>query len=370
MQVSITTRYRSPGAPAEACIERVRQIVQRHGWNATAFQLVNPGIDHWFSQRHEAVIGYVRKGKVRVVAGAPVCKTFDLEDVLEEWEDEVGRAGQRTCYFGSAGRLQQLLSARRGYSTVLLGAQPVWDPREWSDIVQADPSLRAQFNRALNKGVEVSEWSVERALGDVGLRQCLQEWLATRGLPPLHFLIEPETLERLEGRRVFVAERDGKPVGFVIASPIPLRNGWMTEQFIRGRSAPNGTVELMIDATARAVGASGASYLTMGLVPLSKRAPDAATQNPWWLRLALGWVRAHGRRFYNFGGLESFKSKFHPQYWEPIYAISDEPRFSFRTLYAIASAFSGDRSPIAAVGSGMWKAVRQELAWIFGREKH
>ena len=30
------------------------------------------------------------------------------------------------------------------------------------------------------------------------------------------------------------------------------------------------------------------------------------------------WVRAHGKRFYNFEGLEAFKSKFRPDGWEPI----------------------------------------------------
>ncbi len=76
------------------------------------------------------------------------------------------------------------------------------------------------------------------------------------------------------------------------------------------------------------------------------------------------WVRAHGRRFYNFGGLDAFKSKFHPHRWEPIFAISNEPRFSPHSLYAIAAAFTGDRSPILAVAIELLKAVRQEGSWL------
>jgi hypothetical protein len=80
---------------------------------------------------------------------------------------------------------------------------------------------------------------------------------------------------------------------------------------------------------------------------------------------ALTWIRAHGRRFYNFDGLEAFKAKFQPRAWEPIFAISREPRFSPHTLYAIAAAFS-DGSPMWAVARGLVKALRQEFCWLIG----
>jgi phosphatidylglycerol lysyltransferase len=109
--------------------------------------------------------------------------------------------------------------------------------------------------------------------------------------------------------------------------------------------------------------ASGSTYVTMGLVPLSSQGTPKLEGNPIWLKILTGWVRAHGRRFYNFGGLEAFKAKFRPDYWEPIYAISNEPRFSFRTLYAIAAAFT-TTPPLVAVLKGMVKAARQEVQWL------
>jgi phosphatidylglycerol lysyltransferase len=340
-----------------------RSLVLRHGWNATAYQILNPGIEHWFSARGDAVVGFVRRHGVRVVAGAPVCAKTRLAEVVSAWEAEAARAGDRVCYFGSAGRIQSLLEEAPGYASVLLGAQPVWQPRQWPGIIAHHASLRAQLHRARNKGVAVSEWSPERATEHPALQRCLQEWLETRGLPPLHFLVEPQTLASLEDRRVFVAERSGHVVGFVVTSPVPARRGWLTEQFVRGRQAPNGTVELLLDAAARALAASGAAYLTMGLVPLSERTWLPAEYNPLWLRLLLTWVRAHGRRFYNFAGLERFKSKFQPRVWEPIFAVSNEARFSPGTLYAIAAAFTGG-SPLAAVARGLGKALRQELRWL------
>lgn len=340
-----------------------RTLLRRYGWNATAYQIVNPGISHWFDPKGDAVIGFVKVGRVRVVAGAPVCPEERLEEVVALWESEAERAHEGVCYFGAAGRLNTLFEQTGKHSFVVLGAQPVWDPARWVETIESRASLRAQLARAKNKGVTVHEWSVTEAAHNPRLQRVLQEWLGTRGLPPLHFLVEPETLGNLEDKRIFVAERNGEPIGFVNCAPIPARSGWLTEQFVRGANAPNGTVETMLDAAARTLAADGAHYFTMGLVPLSENTWTPSDYNPFWLRVALSWVRAHGHRFYNFAGLDKFKSKFQPHSWEPIFAISREQHFSPQTLWAIAAAFSG-RSPVVAVGHGLGRAVKQELKWL------
>ncbi len=339
--------------------ERARELVLALGWNTTAYQILNPGFQLWFSTQHAAVVGYVRSVGRRVVGGAPVCAAEHLADVAKEFEHAAKGAGERVVYFGAEGRLDATYQISPTHAAILLGAQPVWRPSDWAPIVDGHASLRAQLNRARNKGVRVELWGSETAEHNPGLQKCLREWLETRGLPPLHFLVEPETLGHLLDRRVFVALHGAEPVGFLVASPIAARNGWLTEQFVRGRNAPNGTAELMIDAAVRWMAEQHADYVTLGLAPLSRRAGDLDEQSLW-LRLAFRWVRAHGRRFYNFDGLDTFKAKFYPERWEPVYAIASERSFSLRSLYAIAAAFTGGH-PIAIVMRGLTDAARQEL---------
>jgi phosphatidylglycerol lysyltransferase len=245
----------------------------------------------------------------------------------------------------------------------LLGAQPVWDPNHWPVAVARRGSLRAQFNRARNKGVTVSEWPSKKAENHSALRACLSQWLTTRHLPPLHFMVEPETLSHLRDRRVFVAERGGEVLAFTVLSPVPARNGWLVEQIVRGVNAPNGTAELLIDAAMRSIAESGSDYATLGLSPLSERAGLSQLPQPMWLRFLLRWVRLHGSRFYNFGGLDAFKAKFNPEIWEPIYAIAEGRRFPLRALYAIAGAFSGG-APIRLVVLALLRAVRDEFVAV------
>lgn len=337
----------------------VYDLLERYAWNATAYQIINPGMTHWFSAQGDAVIGYVLRDGVRVVAGAPVCAGDRLEAVLIEWDADTKAHRARSCYFGAAGRLHEALSQHKGHSTIVLGAQPVWNPQMWQPESQMRSSLRAQFARARNKGVRVVEWTWERAENDSDLHRVLHEWLGRKPLPSLHFLVEPQTLANLRDKRIFVAERDGVPVGFLNAAPVPARNGYLTEQFVRGTNAPNGTVELLVDSAVRALAASGAEYVTMGLVPLASDVWNPSHVNPFWLRLVLAWIRAHGQRFYNFKGLEAFKAKFTPDTWEPIYAISQERQFSSWTLYAIADAFA-DGNPITMVLRGARKALWTE----------
>ena len=336
-----------------------------HGWNATAYQILNPGMARWYSAAGDAVAGFVRRHGVVVVAGAPVCAPERLAGVAAELARDASSRGDRVCYFGAEARLEDLYAGSPVHDLVLLGAQPVWHPAHWAERVRARASLRAQLNRARNKGVSVAEWAPARATADARLHAVLHEWLASRGLPPLHFLVEPETLTMLDDRRIFVAERNGAPVGFVVASPVPRRDGWLIEQFVRGRGAANGTTELMIDAAVRALAESGARYVTLGLSPLSTRADIRHPPGALWLRLGMRWVRAHGRRFYNFDGLDAFKTKFGPERWEPVYAIVNERRFSPRTLYATAAAFTG-QSPIRAMARAIVRGVVQELRWLSG----
>lgn len=337
-------------------LARARALVLAHGRNATCYQILNPGFRRWFSPAGDAVVAYVPHAGVRVVGGEPVCPPERLAAVVDAFERDAVRRRRRVCYFGAEEPLAEVLRARGPCDRLVLGSQPLWSPRSLVEAFAGKASLRAQVHRARNKGVSARHWPSERAAGHPGLGRCLEDWLATRGLPPMHFLVEPETLTRLEDRRVFVAERRGVPVAFLVASPVPARRGWLIEQIVRGmegdRQAPNGSTELLLHAAALELAAIDARFVTLGLAPLSHRSEPPGIHPihpPWLIRLLLDRVRAWGRRFYDFDGLEAFKAKFLPDSWEPIYAIAGERRIGLQTLYAIAGAFGG-ASPVTFLG--------------------
>jgi phosphatidylglycerol lysyltransferase len=201
----------------------------------------------------------------------------------------------------------------------------------------------------------------QEAAANPELRRVLQEWLNSRRLPPLEFLVEPDVLDGVVSERIiFVAKRNGVSIAYLVASPIVARQGYLVELVARSRSAPNGVSELLIDAAMQRFAENDKLYATLGLVALASAAEPEIRQNPFWLRSLMRLARLHANRFYNFQGLEQFRVKMSPCQWEPIYAISNEQRFSASTLYGMGAAFSGT-SPWLAVGIGAVKAIREEV---------
>lgn len=346
-----------------------RELVLRHGWNSTSYQLTNPGFQHWFSSTADALVGYVQCAGVRVVAGAPVCQYQHLTDVAAEFEEHTRLNGASACYFSVEPRWLELVGDRA--QAVQVGAQPVWRAADWAATFDSRSSLRAQANRARNKGVMVQPADVAgliaSAEGSAELQRVRQRWLHQHGLEPLGFLTGTDLLPtgrdavstrgHLNDRRLFVASYttpETRAVAYLVASPIPMRKGWLIEQVAREPDAPNGTAELLIDTAVRALAAEGAERVTLGLSPLCRQTP--VSQGPWWTTLAFAWAHAHGRRFYNFAGLEAFKDKFKPHFWEPIHLVAGGPRLSPRELYAVAGAFTG-RKPVRALLQGVRRAM-------------
>ena len=286
---------------------RVLALLKRYGWNAMSFQILEPGYRYWFDG-DDACVGYVDTGRAWVVAGSPIGPTERIGEVCSRFMAHAATARRRVCCFGTEARF----SAATGWPALRVGDQPIWDPAEWSHVVSAGASLREQLRRARAKGVVV------RALADaelapdhptrVRLEVLIRRWLATRTIAPMGFLVQVDPFTFTEERRYFVAEREGETVAFLGIIPIYARRGWFFEDFLRDPEAPNGTVELLVDAGMRASAAEQVPFVTLGLVPL---AGDVAS----WLRA----VRRLGRSLYDFDGLRAFKAKFKPKAWDPIY---------------------------------------------------
>lgn len=349
-------RPRNPrtATAAEARLRRARSLVLEHGWNSTSHQVLDRGMRHWFSAAGDAVVGYAQFAGVRLVAGAPVAASERLASVAAEFEEESRKRHKRVCYFLAEDRLK----GSGNYAAHVVGKQPTWTVRSWTQRFDGNSSLRAQRNRAMNKGVHVLEAPACTELA-AGLTACHRAWLASKRLPLLGFLAHSDPHAAgpgaLNDKRLFLATADaafpqagaGAPtrgpaptvLGYLTAAPIPLRNGWLIDKVVRHPRAPNGTTELLLDAAVRALG-EDSTRITLGLAPLARRAEPAAGADdaPAWLlraeRLALRWCS----RFYDFEGLYAFKGKFQPDGWESVYLLASEEGVTARDCLALASA--------------------------------
>jgi phosphatidylglycerol lysyltransferase len=309
--------------------DAVLSLVERHGWNATAFQALETGYEYFFHGA-DACVAYVDTGSAWVAAGAPIAAGDALESIARAFCTEAAAHGRRASFFATEARFQQ---AVRGLSALQIGEQPVCDPTRWPAILEEHRSLREQLRRARAKRVRVREVSapeLERGPTRDAMRRVCADWLGSRPLSPMGFLVRVEPFAFAAQRRCFVAEHDGRLVGFAGVIPVPARNGWFLEDLLRAREAPNGTNELLIDAVMRWAASSGCTWLTLGLAPLAGDVPAA-------LRV----MRRATAALYDFDGLYRFKAKFRPASWAPIYLAYPEAQGAIVSVVDALSAFAG-----------------------------
>lgn len=308
--------------------ERVLALLKRHGWNATSFQILEPGFRYWFDG-DDACVGYVDTGRCWVAAGAPVAPPERCGEVTQRFAQAARAADRRVCCFATEQRFHDAAH----WAALRVGDQPIWAPGDWATVLRGSRSLREQLRRARAKGVGVRRVEPGELAAGAPLRVALEgliaRWLASRALAPMGFLVHVDPFAFAEERRYFVAEQAGAIVGFLSAIPIYARPGWFFEDFLRAPDAPNGTVELLVDAGMQAAAADGVPYVTLGLVPLSGEVAP-------WLRAARRWSKS----LYDFDGLRAFKAKLKPRSWDPIFLAYPRDRSGFVAMFDTLTAFS------------------------------
>jgi len=315
-------------APATAAENRDRAhaLVRRHGWNTTALQTAGEGFSYLFCG--DGYLAYVDTGRAWVGAGAPVCPPEALPDLVQTFMQAAQAAGRRCSFFGVEKRL--LEAAAHRLSSLQVGEQPIWDPGQWETVLRGHPSLREQLRRARAKGVVVRQITdEERSLLSAPLQRLQARWLKSRSMPAMGFLVAAAPgYASVEGTH-FVAWHRGRVVGVASLLPIFGRGGWFVEHLQRDPVAPNGTVELLVDAAMRFASARGCSWLTLGLAPLSGDVIRPLRR----ARRLLGGL-------YDFEGLARFKAKFRPREWMPIYLAFPPSQGAFVTLSDALAAFA------------------------------
>ncbi|MET0402288.1 MAG: DUF2156 domain-containing protein [Cystobacter sp.] len=308
---------------------RVLELLRRHGWNTTSFQVLEPGYAYWFDG-DDACVAYVDTGGAWVVAGAPIAAPERLTEVVARFEARAAGLGRRVCFFAIETRLLRATPL----DSASIGEQPVWDPRRWEECLRESRHLREQLRRAKAKGVRVRVLATEEVREPSSpvrqeLERLMAGWLGSRRMAPMGFLVQLSPFDRAEERRYLVAERDGKVMAFLSAIPVYAREGWFVQHLPRDKRAPNGTVELLVDGLMRVAAQEGRGYLTLGLAPLSGE-----------VARPLRWARRLGRPLYDFEGLRAFKARLRPHAWDPVFLAWPRRRGPVLAVYDSLTAFA------------------------------
>jgi lysylphosphatidylglycerol synthetase-like protein (DUF2156 family) len=288
--------------------------LRRHGVDAMSFQAIKAGTCWWVDAPPPAGTGarlaYAPSGRSWVAIGTPLVDAGLRAAAVRRFTAAARAQGRRPVFFGI-----EDAAPFGGCRTLLIGLQPILKVAEWQTTLHRRPKLREQLRRARAKQVTVRMVDAGELTEGAPLRHAVDglrdQWLASRHMEPMGFLVAVEPFHAAGEHLYVVAEREGVAVQFLSAVPIYARAGWLMEDMLRGGDAPNGTTELVIDALMRRLDAH-AHWVTPGLTPLSGPIP-------WWLRL----TRAASVALYDFSGLRRFRERLRPAAWAPVWLAWD-----------------------------------------------
>lgn len=275
------------------------------GRDAASFQSVEPGVSVFRDAR--GMVAYVDTGSAWVAVGSPLAERDHAAAVAESFVAAARAAGRRAVFFAC----DEPSAFPASHGTIAIGEQPWWRAGDWPSVVAKNRSLREQLRRARKKGVRVRAVSAAELAEGAPLRTRVdalaKAWLASRPMQPMAFLLTLAMFEEPGEHRYYAAERDGALVAFGSLVPIYARGGWLVEDVVRDRRAPNGTTELLFDQALR--DSPEDARITWGLAPLAGA--------PWPMR-AIGKL---ARGLYDFRGLRAFKARLHPRSWEKVWMV-------------------------------------------------
>ncbi len=320
---------------------RVTDLLARYGYNSNDVVAPYAGWEHFFTDDPEGVVVYVRRGRVLVASGDPLCAPEHLPEVLRRFAAFARAQRLSLCFVGASARCQA--AARTlGFGALKVGEEPIFDLTSYAPRGDRAKKARAARNHALRLGVTVREYRpLERRDPELeqAMLRVLAAWCASRPTQPLAFSLRLEPFAWMEGKRYFVAEQHGRVVAFLVCTRLAARSGVYLEDVIRLPDAPYGSTELLILSALEALARDGVREASLGVAPL-QGVEQQATRAQRALGHVAGFVRDRLTHVYRFRSLNHFKRKFGASRYEASYLLYLPPRLTPRLLLGLAGAFT------------------------------
>jgi len=330
--------------------EEIFGFLRQFGRNTNSFLLAYGGCEWFRSDNPSGLVAYVRSGHTCVVAGDPLCASEDTLAVLQAFSRHVGNRYRIALLLVSGWLLPQLKQA--GYGAIEVGSDPFFDLKRWAPRGDRAKKVRSSVNLARRSGVTVSVYRPAKGRDpqlELEMEACANAWLTGRQGFTMRFFSAQRPLEWAKEKRFLLAWHERRLVGFVTCSPIYARDGWYIEDIVRRPEATYGTTELLITSALESLCEEGFSMATIGISPFANLSHDP--QHPGRMRVICIALAAL-RPFYNFRGLQHYRKKFAPSWWEPVYVAFWPDRVTPRLVLDAANAL---------IPGGFFRLVR---GWI------
>jgi phosphatidylglycerol lysyltransferase len=292
-----------------------------YGYNAHSLVSIAPGALRWSTPDIDGAVIYGEFGRVLLAAGDPLAPLEERAELARQFAAYAKKKNRLVAFVPVTSEFARVM-APHDFAAIKVGAAPYFDLQTWNPRGECAKKLRAGVNQARRDGVEIEEVpAVNEKLRSEAAQLCLS-WLGSRrSATTFGWLIALDPFLHFEHKRYFTARVGRNLVGFLAASPIPMRKGWYLEDVIREPNAPGGMTTLLVAETLKRLKDEGAILATLGTAPLAAEGSDDVPTENRRVARALDMASSKLGGFYNFAGLRQFKGRFVPSWWESEYAL-------------------------------------------------
>jgi phosphatidylglycerol lysyltransferase len=268
-----------------------------------------------FSPEGRAFIMYGRWGRSWVALFDPVGPLEAWPDLIWQFIETARSNGCRAVFYQVSPR-GLAYYADAGLRALRLGELAEVDLGQFEMTGGKWATLRHQVSRGQRDGLEfsvVEPTDVPAILPE--LAAISDAWLAHHNAREKGFSLGAFDPQYLETQPVAVLKCDGRIVAFANILLTDMREEGSVDLMRFSPEAPKGSMDFLFAQLMEYLKTQGYRRFNLGMAPLSGMSSHSTA--PVWDRAGRT-LYEHGERFYNFKGLRTFKSKFHP-HWQPRY---------------------------------------------------
>lgn len=327
-------RFR-PERPDAAAVAQAANIIRHYGKPEDGLALlVDKSLT--FSDDARAFQIFAVSGRSWVACGGPVGPPDFAENVAWRFADAARRAGARPVFYQS-GEVDAAIILDIGLTSHHLGDEAVINLERFS--LDNHEALQASYTRAVTENIVLELMRPPHSEALIAeLREVSDQWLATHGASEKSFSAGRFDPKWLRHWPLAVVRQEDKAVAFAVI--LEASGGTMAgvDIFRMVETAPECTIDFLFTELMLMLKAEGYASLSLGLTPISGRAPERSKRL--WERYGTLLYR-HGANFRNFQELRAFKSKFEPE-WKPLYLATNSGARPLLALADVAKLISGE----------------------------
>lgn len=291
-----------------------------------------------WSENGAAFLMYAVRPRFWIAMGDPVGNPAAFEDVVWRFREQADRHGAQAVFYQVSDKYLPLY-VDLGLILLKMGEEAVVDLPGFELTGTKFGNQRHTLNKFRKNGFKVTFLSPQETQGNMqALRALSRKWLETKKAQEKKFSLGFFDESYLLHTRVAVVEKEGAILAFANLWELDSREKIAVDLMRYDPQAPAGVMEYLFIELLLWAKEQGYKRFNLGMAPLAglEQHPLA----PLWYKIG-AIIYRHGEEFYNFEGLQAYKSKFGPA-WRPRYLAAPPGLKIPVVLMDIATVIAGN----------------------------